>query len=307
VSTRRTVNKPISCSTIRAAPAAIKWLLACAPSRPFHIFETVCNLINAQGNLLSLTLFPAEMNPLSLEIKCQSHSVDFREHIQIDGPVQIELTRLVVGDLSIHLNSPDIWPASPDWHAVRRNRQDVARMLDVIQSLLSPNHSPESLAVLLDPSALYQEAPAQAWLRRSVNPIKALLNGLEMREPDALRAAAANLAGLGPGLTPGGDDFIIGVMYALWSTRKPAQVAASCSSLLKGAAGRTNALSSNYLGRAAVGEAAQPWHALIAAMAHGEDTGLKVPVDALIKLGHTSGQDALSGFVLAATHILGKV
>jgi hypothetical protein len=290
---------------LRAAPAAMEWLSENAPSRPFHIFETVCNLINTEGNILSLMLLPAEMNPLSLEIECQTHPVDFQTHIQIDSPVQVKAEELIVGDLCIYLTSPDIWPAFPDWETVRRNKQDFSDLLSLIKTMLQSSHSPDSLAMLLDPSALYQEAPAQAWLRRSINPVKDLLDGLEPIKPEALRAAAENLAGLGLGLTPGGDDFIIGVMYALWSTKEPAQAAALCLILFKAAMEKTNALSTNYLRRAAEGEAAQPWHALIAAIAHGDSGALSSAVDSLVQLGYTSGQDALSGFTLAAAHILG--
>ena len=43
----------------------------------------------------------------------------------------------------------------------------------------------------------------------------------------------------------------------------------------------------------------QAWHRLIQALARADAPGLRAPVASLIGLGHTSGQDALTGFLLA--------
>jgi hypothetical protein len=91
----------------------------------------------------------------------------------------------------------------------------------------------------------------------------------------------------------------MGVMHAIWCSSPDSEAEALCAEMLGAITDRTSSLSACYFNRSALGEASAPWHALIEAIARGDVAGLKLPVDALIGLGHTSGQDALTGFLLA--------
>ena len=115
---------------------------------------------------------------------------------------------------------------------------------------------------------------------------------------DVCRGAARNLAGLGSGLTPSGDDFMIGALYALWATRKPAQIAPLSEAILASAVPHTVPLSAAWLRAAARGEAGQLWHALVETLAApSRQDELAVVARAIIRVGHTSGADALTGFI----------
>ena len=298
-----TAPNTLSCSATRAAPAALGWLAANSPARPYHIFETVCNLINTEGEVLSLTLAPAEMTPLSLEMKCRDLNMGLTKHIQVNSEVQKLGDQLRVGDLIIQLGTHDRWNPAPDWEKAKARTQESQDLVDEITALLLSDHSPDSLAVLLIPNGFEAQAQASSWLRTAINPIKTLLDGLERLDSNALQGGAGDLAGLGLGLTPSGDDFIIGVMHALWMTLDADRALSLCRKMLSVAAPRTNALSANYLETAARGEAAQAWHTIALAFAQNDTTNLNSAVEKLIELGHTSGQDALSGFLLALAHI----
>jgi len=292
------------CSATRASPAALEWIATSAPSRPYHIFETVCNLINAEGDVLSLTLAPAEMNPLSLEMLCRDLSLDLTKHIQVNSEVVKDGAQLCVGDLIIDLEPHDPWNPFPDWDRVTVRTRETQSVVDEITTILLSDHSPDSLAIFLSPSGIEAKTQTSSWQMAAIIPIQMLLDGIERLDSSTLQAAAGDLAGLGLGLTPSGDDFIIGVMHALWMSLSEEQARSLCLELLTATTPRTNTLSANYLKAAAHGEASEAWHTIVSAIAQNDKIALNSSVEFLKKLGHTSGQDALSGFLLGSRHIL---
>jgi hypothetical protein len=102
-----------------------------------------------------------------------------------------------------------------------------------------------------------------------------------------LAQEAATLIGLGPGLTPSGDDYFGGVMVALHLTGRSAQAETLWRWLEPRLPAHTTAISAAHLAAAAQGEAHEALHAVL----DGEDPAL------LDGVGHCSGWDALAGAV----------
>jgi hypothetical protein len=100
---------------------------------------------------------------------------------------------------------------------------------------------------------------------------------------------AEPLLGLGPGLTPSGDDFIGGYLVALHALGRRHEAEAIAARLLPLAAQRTGRISAAHLAAAAKGEAAAVFHT---ALAGGDPHPLLV-------LGHSSGWDMLAGALTA--------
>jgi hypothetical protein len=105
---------------------------------------------------------------------------------------------------------------------------------------------------------------------------------------NALRSEAEGLIGLGPGLTPSGDDYLGGMLVALRLSARVPQADALWRWLEPRLAGRTSAISAAHLAAAAAGEAHEALHVAL--------TG-KWNLDALSAVGHCSGWDALAGAV----------
>jgi hypothetical protein len=116
---------------------------------------------------------------------------------------------------------------------------------------------------------------------------------------DQLQTAVANLAGLGPGLTPAGDDFLLGLLLGLWATRPKAEVIRLAGIVLQTAVPRTTQLSAAWLTAAARGEAVLAWHNFVEALLSG--TAWKTSINAILDIGETSGIAALLGFVAILT------
>jgi uncharacterized protein DUF2877 len=105
---------------------------------------------------------------------------------------------------------------------------------------------------------------------------------------NAIANEAAQLVGLGPGLTPSGDDYLGGILVALRLTGRGVQADGLWRWLQPRLKEGTSAISAAHLAAAAAGEAHQALHDVL----NGE-----LNLDALNAVGHTSGWDALAGAV----------
>ncbi|HMK09041.1 MAG TPA: DUF2877 domain-containing protein, partial [Anaerolineales bacterium] len=134
----------------------------------------------------------------------------------------------------------------------------------------------------------------------------ALLQALSASSRADLRAAGAALAGLGGGFTPAGDDFLTGAMMALWALRDSAGAGAVAGTLAQAAVPRTTAVSAAWLDAAARGEATESWHRFLEALAAGQAQAAAEAEQRILAIGHTSGEDALLGFLLSAETLAGS-
>lgn len=122
-----------------------------------------------------------------------------------------------------------------------------------------------------------------------------------LAEPSGLPHAAAGLIGLGPGLTPAGDDVIGGALCALHAAGRRDCAQRLATWVLELARDATSRISRAHLACTAEGDCGEAVHAAIAALMAGETPELN-RIDAI---GHTSGWDALAGVVLALDAMTG--
>jgi len=103
---------------------------------------------------------------------------------------------------------------------------------------------------------------------------------------NAISNEAEQLIGLGPGLTPSGDDYLGGMLVALRLAGRSMQAEGLWRWLQPRLKERTSAISAAHLAAAAAGEGHEALHEVL-------NGGLDL--DALDAIGHTSGWDALAG------------
>ena len=107
---------------------------------------------------------------------------------------------------------------------------------------------------------------------------------------EEISAAVKELLGLGMGLTPACDDWLVGYMYAAQRTGKAQICAAVSEAVLEYAEEYTNAVSAAYLRAAARGE----YYELLEGCLFGDDTD---SIARLLSIGSSSGSDMLSGML----------
>jgi hypothetical protein len=117
---------------------------------------------------------------------------------------------------------------------------------------------------------------------------------------DSLRVVALALGGLGPGLTPAGDDALSGVLFASRALGGPT-VEPALAAVAR--AVRTNAVATALLEAATGGFHIEPVHDLVVAAAAGDRTAAEAAAAALNQFGSSSGADVAYGLRLAFTHL----
>jgi hypothetical protein len=138
-------------------------------------------------------------------------------------------------------------------------------------------------------------APAVVALRSWLTTVMSPGATLVPPSPDVER-----LVGLGPGLTPSGDDLLGGTLIALRTLGWPAAADALATWLRPRARSETHAISSAHLSCAAEGQGAGAIHDTLAALCVRGAPRLREHLGAIAALGHSSGWDALAGVVLVA-------
>lgn len=174
-----------------------------------------------------------------------------------------------------------------------------------------PDNVPFWLCEIIAPSAsplLAQTRSNQSPLQRiAADGIASLQRGLQGGALHDMTAGVQKLAGLGPGLTPAGDDFLLGWLFGLFCGQDRLAAlhlnfAAIAAIVVELALPRTTWLSGAWLQHAAQGEFGAPWHTLAASMATSP-AAMQQAIQVIRQTGATSGEDALAGFWHAWTSL----
>lgn len=113
---------------------------------------------------------------------------------------------------------------------------------------------------------------------------------------DDLETAVHALLGLGPGLTPSGDDALGGAMIALHALGRSDLALRMAEAVSLKAAQATNSISRAHLEIAVSGQGAAPLHNALAELIRAEPD-LGAALQGLNRMGHSSGWDAFAGAV----------
>jgi hypothetical protein len=200
-----------------------------------------------------------------LHLRC-----DLALHLLHRGdPVSVTAGSLRAADLVLLLDDASVWRGSlPDVRRVEHGR-DVAA-LTLGEAALG--------SALLSP-------PFSHHLHEAVDHVT----------HGDLAGAAAVLGGLGPGLTPSGDDALAGLLIA---ARVRWGVGAEASLVGVAAAVDTHQISRCFLRWAARGQGIDPVHRFLAAVANRDRRLAEGALAALLAFGHTSGADLALGLQL---------
>lgn len=159
--------------------------------------------------------------------------------------------------------------------------------------ILLANTKQTGLASLAYPLFTGQMPPMNLCCQMALNQVSALLQALQEENTDTVRTSVSALLGLGPGLTPSGDDLLSGLLYGLRHSgaRDTAGCIALTDAIREMAVQRTNAVSADYL--LALADDA-PFDLMAAAW---EDPAAGAA--ALIQVGSNSGTEMLLGLLCA--------
>jgi hypothetical protein len=179
---------------------------------------------------------------------------------------------------------------------LRKNLPALQFAVKIIREVLIEGAPPDSFArISLDAASGgdFQEKIFQT----ARDGISILSQGLVGNDEARIRKGTHQLAGLGPGLTPAGDDFLVGILHALWARQSDEEARIASETIANNAGPRTLPLSAAWISASSLGETGEIWHELIGAIADEDGEAIKSISLRILPTGHTSGADALGGFV----------
>ena len=256
-------------NTVSLTASVNDWLLNSRHPCILHVFDEACNLINEHRDVLSIVTQQIGNGPFNLVIK---DDILFSEHVHVDSPIFMDNNQLILGDLTINCADSKPWCPRPDWEKLHVNRNIVRIQL---ASLPITNYQP----------FLSNSQPSN------------FSTALVKADISSVKNITSQLAGLGPGLTPAGDDFIMGAIYAAWILHPFQTARMLAEEIANTAAPLTTSLSAAWLRSAGKGEAGILWHQFFETLISHDHFQAKIAMDKILATGETSGADAWAGFI----------
>lgn len=249
-----------------------RWLADSSQPRILHVFDQACNLINERREVLSIVTTRIGNGPLNLVVE---DGLSFSEYLHVESEISVEGENLQLGDLTINTRAAKLWNPRPKWGDLHAQQNRIFTQLQYVQ--------------ITD----YQDRVGTQFSDALITDLSFALARAESTRAVRL---ACQLAGLGIGLTPAGDDFLMGAMHATWILH-PSEVALFLAREIAAAtAPLTTSLSAALLRSAARGEAGILWHEFFDALISEEPPTIQVALYKLLAVGESSGADALAGF-----------
>lgn len=286
-------------------------LLAPATGRVHSVFERACNLLLDGGPMLALLYPELPRTPWGLHLAenatgelTQRMSGMFTpgdpfqlcaESAEIEFSncrvrVQFEKARVWDASLKAHSKPQPFTPSPKAVHVLEERLHWTKR------KILHKNFSRLDTIV----TRRLQEGAAQ--LRMALQP----RNEVE-KQDTALQQAAFNLMGLGPGLTPAGDDMLVGALAALTLSAPANKAATSLLASLRHwvssqAIQRTSPVAAVFMLHACAGLFAENLLNTLEALRTPEAvSGLQDAAEHLLAFGASSGADTLTGILCVLT------
>jgi hypothetical protein len=231
--------------------------------------------------------------PLNILCVPSGEALSASAKLRVGDAVAIRDEALVAGGSTIMLRSAGHWgPASPEtW-----GEGSLSRGLAALVGALPQDLPEQGLARLLRPDAATAFSPVLAAAQRPAWDLTQIVLTAKATRPIDGKYLVV-LLGLGPGLTPSGDDYLGGALVALHATGQSELGRRLWVALQPHLATATGDISRAHLTAAAEGLGNAALHDLIGAILTADCANVREALCAAAATGHTSGWDAVAGAV----------
>lgn len=275
---------------------------------PLHILSShphALNLITPTGTLFAIVTPYHGNGPFHIVISPVQLA-----HIQRQPILYLQEGNLIAGSLTLPLTGFSRWePHLPA--LVTLPTQSLSALYQCYVELGQPALGVVVLEHNNQPTTKPLPSLAPTWIdhpthvayQRAQQAMTALSTGLYEESKEWIVEGVTVLAGLGPGLTPAGDDFLVGVLAAFYALG-PSYAQARWTLwqmyarlIADTARERTTRLSATWLAYAGVGAFGEVWHHLCHAIHTEQSQALVASAERILRTGATSGADAMGGFL----------
>jgi hypothetical protein len=249
--------------------------------RVHSVFGRACNLVTHEDLLVSLVTPSVGAGPVNVVLDVPD-GADFRDEGLLVGQAVYRSGQLLrIGRMTVELDAAEAW--SPLLAKVRTTPEVLIVSLALAESYAGPMPAGDSPILLRAMDARVAD----------------FADAVARPDEDARCDAARALVGLGPGLTPAGDDFLAG--YAAGLSMLAATWASSERRLLATwiDLGATSWLSGQKLAMVLAGALDERLSNATAAILSG-DPAMAAAIHQLTSVGHTSGWFTVAGICASA-------
>ena len=274
----------------RSLPPAIHASLHQADgAQVLHVFEHVVNLV-AGDKVLSLVTPKIGNGPFNIVLP----DLNFKQHISPSNTLTVRPNALHIGNLVIDLAPAALWNPRPNWPRLRLEHARLRAQIPVIRAVLQ-QHAPANswASLIVDLPTTPRSNLDTRIIKLAQQQWKNLYEALIKLDQAKCAESARHLVGLGNGLTPSGDDWLVGCGLAAQLNWPSPEAASLLLETIALTAPGTTRLSATWLQAAADGMCSEHWHRLFeAALDDVFQAALRI-----IEQGHSSGADALAGYL----------
>lgn len=277
------------------------------------IYERTINLM-LDGQLIALQIADSPVSPISIILPLNETGLD-KLKIKSNSPVSIDGTNLLIGKNIISLDHAyDVYDDTLYEHNFSTSLKDVVWQLivasdrDGFSTLIKSQNTPDDIALsyakkqLIDAESI---CSIMTYGNLAEEPTKS-------NQLNKLCDSLSGLIGVGTGLTPGGDDFMTGVLSTFKALPQcfNHKLISSLSNSICSRRNNTNEISSAFIDCALRGQFSKAIIDLyetvcsdnVQASGIGQET-LDNLLDSFLDIGHTSGIDTLTGIYWSMKHL----
>lgn len=261
------------------------------------VFDSVVNVRTADVGLVSLVARDVDNAPNTLVMEVPSMAP---LRARPGAHVLARDGRLVChGRFTVDVAKATAWTAELPDLAGEAESDGLARMATELGRILDREGRRGGIRPRPEPAGTIETGVSRTLAEATQRLIESLGTG----DLDAAGRWAERLIGLGPGLTPSGDDFLTGLAAALAApgTRIHA-LAPWAVELVATCRARTNAISWTAMYEATRGRVRESIVSVLSAVAAGDAEALRPAARKVISIGKTSGTDIVTG-MQAALHL----
>ena len=247
----------------------------------YHFHSRFTHVVNYRGDGCIISFVDSDTN-------LSGHSLHVTELPGGEHPVQVFPSHVTVDRAHIPRSKARLYDSSFGGFPVGH---DFTPLMNTMRAVLDQNAPELSLAVLFN--ARHAHSFASSFERVVLD--RFLLAYALMKRGDVV-GAVEQFRGVGFGLTPSGDDFITGLLYALSSLPNSERARDLTERIMAKVAG-CSALSYQFMCNAAAGVYSKDIKELFASARHGDERGVHQHLMEILGHGHSSGADTIAGMI----------
>ena len=279
-------------------------------------FKNAINIELEDGYLFNILpeIIPPNSRSLVLPLR-EWHLI--QGHVPIHGMTvlirkfQLEIPALAV---KITYRPSKLWDPTPSLPGPPITSSKIRRNVEMVSAIIARFAGPANSTKILmtEPQQLLEKIPHVAicessrnvFLRTAGEASHDLIVSIRSLDFQGVSKASSRLIGLGPGLTPSGDDVLAGVMaagvfFSLSYERLRSEVQRINSWIISKVPGRTTTHSQILLNDASRGEIVRPLGQLLQGILCGDEVLSLISLTRqVMALGESSGKDTLVGVLI---------